>query len=193
MSQDDSDYDDYESGYYDEQYARWKKDRMKRYTVYRENYSGSETERYERENGRWARRDAESREFKNVDYAGVCIGMGTVIFGTANNMLLANGIGKSAEVPYPSAKRVHCETKPITSVLGVNILGAEAEAKAGNAPAGASVTPIQAEAYAKVSGAEADAHAYLIEGITEANARVVVAEAQAKAGAGLKSLGAEAG
>ena len=102
-------------------------------------------------------------------------------------------IGVCAKIPPFSAKRVHCETKPVTNAFGVNILGAGAEAKLGNAAAGASVTPIQAEAFAKTSGAEAGAHAYLLEGITEANARVVVAEAQAKAGAGLKSLGVEAG
>ena len=65
--QSDSDYDDYESGYYDEQYAHWKKDQTKTFTAYREWQGGSETERYERENGRWARRDAEKNEFQKVD------------------------------------------------------------------------------------------------------------------------------
>ena len=163
----------------------------KKFTVYREKQSGSEIKRYERENGEWVERDAEKSKFKKVDNAGACKGVGVLIGETANKMLLAQGIGKSAEVAV-SAKEAHCETY-VKEISGVKMVGAGAEAKAGNAAAGASATYIQAEAYAKVSGAEASAHAYLLEGITEANARAVVAETKANAGAGLKSLGAEAG
>ena len=143
------------------------------------------------EDEKCVRRDAENSEFKKIDGAGACKGVGVLLFGTANKMLLAKGIGKSAQRAV-SAKAVHCK-KHVKDVFGIKILGARAEAKLGNAAAGASVTPIQGETFAKVSGVEASAHAYLIEGITEVNAKVVVAEVQTNAGAGIKSLGAEAG
>ena len=189
MSQHDSDYES--EG---EQPAVWRQvdsTSKKTVTVYKERQSGSEIKRYERQKGRWARRDAKKSEFKNVDYAGACKGLGIIVFGTANNILLAEGIGKSAEVAV-SAKRVDCETH-VNEMSGVKMVGAGAEAKEGNAAAGASATPIQAEAFAKASGAEAGAHTYLLEGITEANARAVAVEIKTNAGVGLKSLGAEAG
>ena len=63
----------------------------------------------------------------------------------------------------------------------------------GTAGAGASATPLGAEAYAKTCGAEADACAGLIEDVLEAKARAVIGEAQARAGVGLKDVGARAG
>ena len=160
-------------------------------TVYRERQSSSETKRYEREKGRWVRRDAKKSEFQNIDYAGACKGAVVLIGGTVNKILLDRGKGESAQAAV-SAKEAHCETY-VKEISGVKMVGAGAEAEAGNAAAGASATYIQAEAYAKVSGAEAGAHAYLLEGITEANARAVAAETRTNAGFGVKSLGAEAG
>ena len=117
--------------------------------------------------------------------------MAVAIAGAANKMLLNEGIGASAGVAV-SAEKADCDVH-VAEVAGVKILDAGAEAKVGNASAGASATPIQAETFAKSSGAEVSAHANLVEGVFGADARAVAGEAKAKAGIGLKDLGAHAG
>ena len=109
----------------------------------------------------------------------------------ADKVFLANGLGAKTG-REANAEKVRCETY-VAEEAGLRFLSADAEAKAGHASSGTSVTPIQAEANAKACGAEAGASAALIDDVIEAGARAVAGEAKARAGAGLKDLGAHAG
>lgn len=108
----------------------------------------------------------------------------------ADKVFLANGLGTKTG-REANAEKVRCETY-VAEEAGLRFLSADAEAKAGHASSGTSVTPIQAEANAKACGAEAGASAALIDDVIEAGARAVAGEAKARAGAGLKDLGAHA-
>ena len=109
----------------------------------------------------------------------------------ADKALLHYGIGVAteAEVNAPKAEYDVC----VYEAAGLKFLNAGADAKTGTAAAGCSVTPVQAEAFSKASGAEASARAGLIKGVVEASTRAVAGETQARAGVGMKDLGAHAG
>ena len=152
---------------------------------------GFKTKRYEKESGEWVERNApeksKSQQFKSEASQSVCVGIGTA----ADKILLHYGIGAATKAEV-NAEKVECETS-VAEAAGLKFLDAGAEAKVGNAGAGASASPVQAQAFAKACGAEAGAHAGLVEGVLEAKTRAVAAEAQARAGVGLVDLGARAG
>ena len=162
-----------------------------RVAVYKEKQKGFTTEKYKKESGVWVRSNdpgkSKSRQFSTGVSRGAAVGIATA----ANKMLLNKGIGAGTGVGV-DAKKVACDVR-VAELAGVKVLNAGAEAKVGSASAGASATPIEAEAFAKATGAEASAHANLVEGVLGADAKAVAAEAQAKAGIGLKNLGAHAG
>ena len=160
-------------------------------TVYKVKQSGFKTEKYVRESGDWIKSDEAGKSKSRQFTTGAARGLAVGIAGAANKMLLNEGIGASAGVAV-SAEKADCDVH-VAKLAGVKILDAGAEAKVGNASVGASATPIQAEAFAKASGAEASAHADLVKGVFGADARAVAGEAKAKAGFGLKDLGAHAG
>ena len=163
-----------------------------RVTIYKEVQSGSKPNRYERASHQWVSKDvagkSKSRQFKT----GACKGVvkGAAVAG--NKWLLNKGIGVAPEVGVKPIKEVGCDTC-VYEADGFKFLNAGAGARVGIAGAGVSATPLGAEAYAKTSGAEADACAGLIEDVLEAKARAVTGEAQARAGVGLKDVGARVG
>lgn len=152
---------------------------------------GFKTKRYEKESGEWVERNApeksKSQQFKSEASQSVCVGIGTA----ADKILLHYGIGAATKAEV-NAEKVECETS-VAEAAGLKFLDAGAEAKVGNAGAGASASPVQAQAFAKTCGAEAGAHAGIVEGVLEAKTRAVAAEAQARAGVGLVDVGARAG
>ena len=160
-------------------------------SVYKEKQNGFKVEKCERESGEWVKKDVKVKSKSREFATGTAKGMAVGIAGAANKMLLNKGIGVSTGVDVSAAK-VDCDVH-VAEIAGLEILDAGAEAKAGNASAGASATPIEVEAFAKTSGAEVDAHADLIEGVLGVHAKAVAVEAEATAGVGLKSLGAHAG
>lgn len=111
-----------------------------------------------------------------------CREVGVGIGRGAHKVLLTNGLGAKIKVEV-NATKAECGTHE-ADLGGQKILNARAEAKVGNAAAEASATSVQEEASAKANAAEAGARAVIVEGVIEANAR---------AGAGLKDLGARAG
>ena len=121
-----------------------------------------------------------------------------MLHGSRDTIVLDSCISESGSTLFPcagvevNAKKVDCETC-VLEADGFKFLNAGAGARVGTAGAGASATPLGAEAYAKTSGAEADACAGLIEDVLEAKARAVTGEARARAGVGLKDVGAHAG
>ena len=160
-------------------------------TVYKEKQSGFKTEKYVRESGDWVKSDDAGKSKSRQFTTGACRQVAVAFGGAANKMLLHEGIGASVGVGV-SAEKADCDVH-VAEVAGVKILDAGAEAKVGNASAGASATPIEVEAFADVSGAEASAHADLVEGVIGVDARAVAGEVEAKAGFGIKELGAHAG
>ena len=105
--------------------------------------------------------------------------------------MLHHGIGAAANAEV-NAGKAECETS-VAEVSGLKFLDAGADAKVGNAAAGASASPVEVQAFSKACGAEAGAHAGLVEGVLDARVRAVAAEAQARAGVGLVDIGARAG
>ena len=160
------------------------------FVTYKEKSEGFKTKRYEKESGRWVERNAPRKtksQLKSEASQGMCVGIGTA----ADKILLHHGIGVAANAEV-NAEKVECETS-VVEVSGLKVLDAGAETKVGNVGAGASATPVEAQAFAKACGAEAGAHAGIVEGVLEAKARAVAGEAQARAGFGLVDLGARAG
>ena len=152
---------------------------------------GFKTKRYEKESSQWIERNApiksKSKQFKSGASQGVCVGIGTA----ADKILLHHGIGAAANAEV-NAGKAECKTS-VAEVSGLKFLDAGADARVGNAAAGASASPVEVQAFSKACGAEAGAHAGLVEGVLEAKVRTVTGEAQARAGVGLVDIGARAG
>ena len=159
--------------------------------TYMEKSKGFKTKRYEKESDRWVERNApkisKSKQFKSEAKQGACVGIGTA----ADIVFLHHGIGAAANAEV-NAGKVECKTS-VAEVSGLKLLDAGADARVGNAAAGASASPVEVQAFSKACGAEAGAHAGLVEGVLDARVRAVAAEAQARAGVGLVDIGARAG
>ena len=159
--------------------------------TYMEKSEGFKTKRYEKESDRWVERNAptesKSKQFKSEASQGLCVGIGTA----ADKILLHHGIGAAANAEV-NAGKAECKTS-VAEVSGLKFLDAGADARVGNAAAGASASPVEVQAFSKACGAEAGAHAGIVEGVLEAKVRAVAAEAQARAGVGLVDIGARAG
>ena len=106
---------------------------------------GFKTKRYEKESGEWVERNApeksKSQQFKSEASQSVCVGIGTA----ADKILLHYGIGAATKAEV-NAEKVECETS-VAEAAGLKFLDAGAEAKVGNAGAGASASPVQAQAF----------------------------------------------
>ena len=123
---------------------------------------------------------------------GSASGMAMGIGRAGDVMLIRNGYGKVA-VTGTSTAKASTEVSSGENIGKLKLLCAGAEAKAGNANAGAMATYLGAQAYANANGAEPTANAAPVENVIEANARAVAAEAQVNAGVGMANLGAYAG
>ena len=160
--------------------------------IYKHKQQGKDGERYTRDSdSNWVRNDCKAKPKGREITQEACRGAITGVARAGEAMMLRNGVGVSAMAGTSTAK-AGADTH-VTDLAGLKVLSAGAEAKTGNASAGAMATPIGAQAFANANGAEASANAALVEDLIEAKARAVAAEAQANAGFGVAHLGAYAG
>ncbi|XP_076127823.1 uncharacterized protein LOC143109100 [Alosa pseudoharengus] len=118
-------------------------------------------------------------------------GAGTAVANGADLAFIRNGIGVQANTgvsKHEAETGVH-----VAELAKLKVLSADAGARAINASASASASPVGAKASAKANVAEAAASAALVEGLIEAKASAVALEAKAHASAGLENLGVLAG